>query len=76
VSITEIIEKILRERNWGIYDKQTPIQTLPLSGETPLFKVNEVEFRYLEKEIKQTMEEDQWKSSKSDGSQENASKNG
>ena len=76
MSITEIIEKILRQRSWGIYDKQTPIQKLPVSGETPLFKVNEVEFKYLEEEIKQTMEEDQWKNSNSDGRQENTSQNG
>ena len=76
MKIAEIISSILRQRSWGVYDRQDPLQKLPLSGETPLFKVNEVEFKYLEKEIKQTMEEDQWKSSNSDGSQENTSQNG
>jgi hypothetical protein len=76
VKIEEVIESILRKRSWGLYDRQDPLQKLPLSGETPLFKVNEVEFKYLEKEITQAMEEEQWKSSNSDGSQENTSRNG
>ena len=49
-----------------------------LQGEAPLFKVNEVEFKYLKAEIEQAIakKEEEWKSSNSDGSQENTSKNG
>ena len=76
MNIIKIIENILRQRSWGLYDKQEPLQKLPLNGETPLFKVHDIEFKYLEKEIKQAMEEDRWKNSNSDGSQENTSQNG
>jgi hypothetical protein len=76
VNIIEIIEYILRERSWAIYDRQNPVQKLNLQGEAPLFKVNEVEFKYLKAEIEQKMKEEEWKSSNSDGSQESTSQNG
>ena len=78
MNIIEEIERILRERSWAIYDRQNPVQKLNLQGEAPLFKVNEVEFKYLKVEIEQAIakKEEEWKSSKSDGSQENTSKNG
>ena len=61
MKITDIVESILRKKGWALYDKQDPIEKLPVSGETPLFKVNEVELRYLLKEIKLTMEEEEQK---------------
>ena len=44
-----------------------------MSGEAPLFKVNEVELKYLFEAIEKAMEEEQWKNSNSDGNQENTS---
>jgi len=76
VNITEIIENILRGKQWAIYDRQNPLEKLNLSGEAPLFKVNEIELKYLAQEIENAMKEEQWKSSNSDGSQENTSQNG
>ena len=51
MKIAEIIESILRGRQWAIYDRQTPLQKLNMSGEAPLFKVNEVELKYLIEEM-------------------------
>ena len=76
MKIAEIIESILRGRQWAIYDRQNPLQKLNMSGEAPLFKVNEVELKYLVEEIEVTMKEEQWKQQNSDGSQENTSQNG
>ena len=76
MKIIEAIESILRVRQWAIYDRQNPLQKLNMSGEAPLFKVNEVELKYLGEEIETAMKEEQWKSSNSDGSQENTSQNG
>ena len=76
MNIVEIIERILKERGWAIYDRQNPVQRLNLQGEAPLFKVNEVEFKYLKTEIEQVMKEEEWKKLNSDGSQENTSQNG
>ena len=71
MKIAEVIDDILKKRGWGIYDKQDPIEKLPMSGEAPLFKVNEVELRYLLKDIKLAMEEEEWKNSNSNGNQQN-----
>ena len=76
MKIAEIIENILRGRQWAIYDRQNPLQKLNMSGEAPLFKVNEVELKYLVEEIEEAMKEEQWKQQNSDGSQENTSQNG
>ena len=76
MNIVEIIERILKERGWAIYDRQNPVQRLNLQGEAPLFKENEVEFKYLKTEIEQAMKEEEWKKLNSDGSQENTSQNG
>ena len=76
MNIVEIIENILKQRGWGLYDRQSPVQRLNLQGEAPLFKVNEVEFKYLKTEIEQVMKEEEWKKLNSDGSQENTSQSG
>ena len=76
MKITEVITGILRERGWGLYDSQDPIQKLPVSGETPLLKVNEVELKYLIEEVEKAMEEEKWKNSDSDGNQQNTSQIG
>ena len=76
MNIVEIIENILKQRGWGLYDRQSPVQRLNLQGEAPLFKVNEVEFKYLKTEIEQATKEEEWKKLNSDGSQENTSQNG
>ncbi len=59
MKITEIVESILKKRKWALYDKQDPIEKLPVSGETPLFKVNEVELKYLLKDIELAIEEEE-----------------
>ena len=76
MKITDTIEGILRSRQWGLYDKQSPLEKLNVSGEAPLFKVNEVELKYLAKEIEEATEKEQWKNSNLDGNQENPSQNG
>ena len=77
MKITEVIDSILKKRGWGLYDKQDPLQKLPMSGEAPLFKVNEDELRYLLKDVKTAMEEEeQWKKSNLDGNHQNTSQIG
>ena len=80
MKITEVIDSILKKRGWGLYDKQDPLQKLPMSGEAPLFKVNEVELRYLLKDVKQAMEEEELKWNQENqnlgGGHQNTSMNG
>ena len=40
--IKEIILKILQRNNWGIYFKGKPLQELPVSGESSMYRVNSV----------------------------------
>ena len=61
MKITEIVESVLKRRKWALYDKQDPIEKLPVSGETPLFKVNEVELKYLLKDIQLAIHEEELK---------------
>ena len=61
MKITEIVESVLKRRKWALYDKQDPIEKLPVSGETPLFKVNEVELKYLLKDIQLAIDEEELK---------------
>ena len=61
----------MRKRQWALYDRQNPLQKLIVSGEAPLFKVNEVELKYLIDEIDEKMKEEQWKNSQQNGEQEN-----
>ena len=75
MKITEILENILRSRKWGLYDIQNPIQKLNMSGDAPLFKVNEVEVKYLAEEIERAMKEEQW-TKNSEGNQPNMSQIG
>ena len=76
MKITEVLDDILRKRGWALYDKQDPIQKLPVSGETPLFKVNEVELKYLIQEIEQLTKEEEWKKPNLDGNHQNTSQIG
>ena len=75
MKIAEIVENILRGRKWAIYDRQNPIQKLNMSGDAPLFKVNEVEVKYLAEEIEKAMKEEQW-TKNSEGNQPNISQIG
>ena len=40
--IREIILRILQRNNWGIYFKGKPLQELPVSGESSMYRVNGV----------------------------------
>ena len=40
--IVEIIMKVLKENNWGIYFRGQSLQELPVSGESPMYRVNSV----------------------------------
>lgn len=80
MKITEIVEGIIKRRKWALYDKQDPIEKLPVSGETPLFKVNEVELKYLLQDIQLAIDEEEQKWSQKeqglDGSRQNTSQIG
>ena len=43
MSMVEILIRVLKENNWGVFYKSEPIQTLTLQNDSPLLRVNEVD---------------------------------
>ena len=46
--IREIIRKIMKKNNWGIYFKGHPLEEMPVSGEDSMYRVNNVRIDELE----------------------------
>ena len=42
INIAELVSEVLKEKQWGIFFKNEPIQALPVQDNTTLYKVNEV----------------------------------
>ena len=55
--IAELVCEILKEKQWGIFFKNEPIQALPVQDNTTLYKVNEVRDDELLDAIEYSMEE-------------------
>ena len=55
--IAELVCEILKEKQWGIFFKNEPIQALPAQDNTTLYKVNEVRDDELLDAIEYSMEE-------------------
>ena len=55
--IAEIVCQILKEKQWGIFFKNEPMQSLPVQDNTSLYKINEVKDDELIDAIKLAMEE-------------------
>tara|TARA_R100000781_G_scaffold99833_1_gene63402 strand:- start:159 stop:626 length:468 start_codon:yes stop_codon:yes gene_type:complete len=61
--IAEIVCEILKEKQWGIFFKNEPIQALPVQDSTMVYKVNEVKQDELLDAIEYKMERmDAWQS--------------
>ena len=43
MDITELIMKVLKDENWGVYYKNQPIQPLEMQDGNALYKVNQVD---------------------------------
>lgn len=55
--IAEIVCNVLKEKQWGIFFKNEPIQSLPVQDSTTLYRVNEVRDDELVHAIVQAVEE-------------------
>ena len=55
--IAEIVCEILKEKQWGIFFKNEPMQSLPVQDNTALYKINEVNKDELVDAIEQAIEE-------------------
>ena len=56
-NIAELVCEVLKNKKWGIFFKNEPMQSLPVQDGTTIFKVNEVKEDELVDAIKQAVEE-------------------
>ena len=56
-NIAELVCEVLKSKQWGIFFKNEPMQTLPVQGDSTLYKVNEVKEEELVCAIKSAVEE-------------------
>ena len=57
IKIAELVCEILEKKQWGIFFKNEPMQSLPIQDNTTMFKVNEVKEEELVDAIKEAVEE-------------------
>ena len=55
--IAELVCQIIKEKQWGIFFKNEPLQALPTQDSTSLYRINEVKDDELMDAIEQAMEE-------------------
>jgi len=55
--IAEIVCNIIKEKQWGIFFKNEPMQYLPVQDNTPMYKINEVKDDELIDAIETAIEE-------------------
>ena len=48
MSMVDILMRVLKENNWGVFYKSEPLQTLTLQDASPLLKINEVDNESIE----------------------------
>ena len=56
-NIAELVCEVLKNKKWGIFFKNEPMQALPVQDGTAIFKVNEVKEEEIVDAIKQAVEE-------------------
>ena len=77
MDITELIMKVLKDENWGVYYKNQPIQPLEMQDGNALYKVNQVDESDVETVIEKALTKGQpWESSQTDSNQNKNSTTG
>ena len=56
-NIAELVCEVLKRKQWGLFFKNEPVQSLPVQDSTTLYKVNEVKEDELVHAIKEAIEE-------------------
>ena len=74
MSVIELIMKVLKSENWGVYYRNQPIQPLEMQDGNALYKVNQVDESQIETAIDEALTK--WESSQTNSSQSNISKTG
>lgn len=61
MDMVDILIKVLRENNWGVFYKSEPMQTLTLQDDAPLLRINEVDDESVETAVLSVIEKLQTK---------------
>ena len=56
MSMVEILIKVLKDNNWGVFYKSEPMQTLTLQNDSPLLRINEVDDDVVENAVLSVIE--------------------
>ena len=74
-NIAELVSKILKEKQWGIFFKNEPVQALPVQDSTTLYKVNEVKGDELTDAIEYAIEREiEWRNNQAEKEQNQTTK--
>ena len=77
MSVIELIMKVLKSENWGVYYRNQPIQPLEMQDGNSLYKVNQVDEHQLEQVLEEALTKgESWESSQTNSNQSNSSKTG
>ena len=77
MDIIELVMKVLKSENWGVYYKNQPIQPLEMQDGNSLYKVNQVDECDIETALEQSLTKDEpWKPSQINSSQNKNSTSG
>ena len=56
MSMVDILIRVLKENNWGVFYKTEPMQTLTLQDDSPLLRINEVDDESIEDAVLSVIE--------------------
>jgi len=78
MDIVDLIMRVLKSENWGVFYKNQPIQPLELQGGDALYKVNQVDETHIEEMLNEALAKgESWQeSSQTDSSQSKNSMTG
>ena len=77
MDIIELVMKVLKSENWGVYYKNQPMQSLEMQDGNSLYKVNQVDECDVERAIEQPLtKEKSWESSQINSNQNKNSTSG
>jgi len=77
MDIVELVMRVLKSENWGIFYKNQPIQPLELQGGNALYKVNQVDDTHIEERLHEALAKGEtWQSSQTNSSQSKNSTTG
>ena len=64
MDIVDLIMRVLKSENWGVFYKNQPIQPLELQGGDALYKVNKVDESHIEERLNEALTEgESWQES-------------